>query len=140
MSLRIAFTGTRKGLTPHQKDTLLHLFDELEYNFTIFHGGCSGADREMHELTADAPYMIVVYPGDAGQREWALRKREEGGDNIEVRNRKDYLRRNRDMVDACHLLIACPDTNEEQLRSGTWSTVRYAKKTHTPTLVIYPKE
>ena len=50
---------------------------------------------------------------------------------------KPYLDRNRDIVDACEVLLATPD-GPERLRSGTWSTVRYARKIGKPVEVRLP--
>ena len=42
---------------------------------------------------------------------------------------KPYLKRNEDIVNKCDVLIACPiDKNKEILRSGTWATIRKARK------------
>lgn len=42
---------------------------------------------------------------------------------------KSYLNRNKDIIDQSDFLIACPqDKEQEVLRSGTWSTIRNAKK------------
>ena len=49
---------------------------------------------------------------------------------------KDYLDRNHDIVDQTDLLIATPKENTEVLRSGTWATIRYAKKINKPTWII----
>lgn len=35
-------------------------------------------------------------------------------------------------------MIATPSSKEEELRSGTWSTVRYARKLRRPVTLIYP--
>jgi hypothetical protein len=43
-------------------------------------------------------------------------------------NFQNYLQRNKDIVNNCNYLIACPYSNKEQLSSGVWSTIRYAKK------------
>lgn len=44
-------------------------------------------------------------------------------------NDKPYLERNANIVEESSILIACPiDKNEEEWRSGTWSTVRKARK------------
>lgn len=32
------------------------------------------------------------------------------------------------MIDEIELLVACPSTAREILRSGTWATIRYARK------------
>jgi hypothetical protein len=53
--------------------------------------------------------------------------------------RKDYMSRNRDIVDASEVMIATPKTKEEELRSGTWATVRYAKRKRVLVRVIYPE-
>ena len=48
---------------------------------------------------------------------------------------KPYLQKNLDIVKNSSILIGCPiDKNKEQLRSGTWSTIRKAKKHK---LIIY---
>jgi len=48
------------------------------------------------------------------------------------------LVRNRDIVDATDMLIAAPATRKEVLRSGTWATIRYAKKMKKWIYIIYP--
>jgi predicted Rossmann fold nucleotide-binding protein DprA/Smf involved in DNA uptake len=51
---------------------------------------------------------------------------------------REYISRNRDIVDASQEIIATPGEFEEQLRSGTWSTIRYARKTGKRVLVVLP--
>jgi hypothetical protein len=42
---------------------------------------------------------------------------------------KPYLERNLDIIENADMLIACPvDKNREEVRSGTWSTIRHARK------------
>ena len=48
------------------------------------------------------------------------------------------LVRNHKIVGAVHLLIATPKTDKEELRSGTWATIRYAKKVRLSTCIVYP--
>jgi predicted Rossmann fold nucleotide-binding protein DprA/Smf involved in DNA uptake len=55
----------------------------------------------------------------------------------EVRPQRPYLDRNRDIVAASDVLIACPK-GPEQRRSGTWSTVRYARQARLPILIVWP--
>jgi hypothetical protein len=45
----------------------------------------------------------------------------------DVRAPKPYLDRNKEIVRETALLVAAPAEAVEQLRSGTWSTVRYAR-------------
>ena len=48
------------------------------------------------------------------------------------------LSRNKDIVEAANVLIACPKGAKEELRSGTWATVRYMRKLGKPVVIIYP--
>ncbi len=50
---------------------------------------------------------------------------------------KEYLERDRDIVDATEALFATPD-GPERAKSGTWYTVRYAVKTGKPVYICYP--
>jgi hypothetical protein len=64
---------------------------------------------------------IVVHPPTAqGARAFCV------GD--ELREQFPYLTRDKKIVDECEFLFAAPLTNEEQVRSGTWATVRHARK------------
>ena len=49
-----------------------------------------------------------------------------------------YLERNKEIVASSNLLIACPVGDKEELRSGTWSTVRFARKICTELVIVYP--
>jgi hypothetical protein len=46
--------------------------------------------------------------------------------------------RNHDIVDETELLIACPGELAEAVRSGTWATVRYARKLGRPIVIFWP--
>lgn len=50
---------------------------------------------------------------------------------------KPYLKRNIDIVDNTDILIGCP-SGEEIVRSGTWHTIRYAKKQNKKIMMIRP--
>jgi predicted Rossmann fold nucleotide-binding protein DprA/Smf involved in DNA uptake len=51
---------------------------------------------------------------------------------------RPYLVRNRDIVDVCNLLLATPGGTVEQLRSGTWATIRYARRIGRPVWIVFP--
>jgi len=57
----------------------------------------------------------------------------------EIREEKPYPVRNRDIVDESDMMVACPGGPEE-LRSGTWSTIRYAHKQGKEVLILMPEE
>jgi hypothetical protein len=50
-----------------------------------------------------------------------------------------YLVRDKHIVQASDLMVACPKGLREETRgSGTWATVRYARELHKPCLLIFP--
>jgi hypothetical protein len=51
---------------------------------------------------------------------------------------REYIVRDHHMVDLSRRLIATPQTFEEQIRSGTWATIRYARKLRLKITIIYP--
>jgi len=55
----------------------------------------------------------------------------------ELRPEKPYTARNRDIVDETDQLVAAPK-GLEYLRSGSWSTVRYARKQGKPVTLVRP--
>ncbi len=142
--MHIGFTGSQTGMTPAQRNIVCALLfishctgvrigaPRFESSGVYFHhGDCVGADAEAHDIARDLMYHIVGHPPDDDK----ARAFKEFDDSWDV---KPYLTRNREMVDACDVLIATPKGLEEELRSGTWATIRYAKKTHTNIVIIYP--
>lgn len=106
-------------MTSFQSRAVAHWLQHHTVSVAI-HGDCLGADEEWHRLVRQhAPAArIEVYnvPGP-----W------NAGCSADVAHRRrDYLRRNREMVDRADWVIATPLTAREIQRSGTWSTVRYA--------------
>lgn len=119
--IRIGFTGTQNGLTDAQEAALDRLFAELEHHAIEFHhDDCIGADARAHDLADNYTFDIEIHPPDKDNKRAFCT----GGI---IHPEKPYLDRNKDIVDCCDTLIACPN-GEERLRSGTWSTVRYARK------------
>lgn len=134
MAMKIGFTGTSKGMTRKQKDTLwdtkVH-YGEIEFH----HGDCIGADEQAHAIFTDKVFNQIVKtvihpPTDPKKRAFCK------GD--EILPERPYLDRNKDIVDATEILIATPETSLEVLRSGTWSTVRYAIRRHRLVILIFP--
>jgi hypothetical protein len=124
------FTGTQKGMTASQRkafEIIIGTPDEFH------HGDCIGADEESHELTRyftpDTP-IIGHPPTNPSKRAFC--------EFDQIRPKKDYLLRNHDIVDETDELIATPGGFSEELRSGTWATIRYARKTGKPVTIIYP--
>lgn len=129
----LGFTGTQIGMTPEQKESVI-LFLESRAPETVHHGDCIGADAQFHHLAvACLPAVrVVIHPPKIS----AKRAFCPGGH--EMRPKKDYLVRNVDIVEESDELLAIPKDFEEELRSGTWYTVRQARKRGKGIYIIYP--
>jgi hypothetical protein len=134
MKLSIGFTGTRRGLTREQHLVLIQIIDALEFA-EFHHGDCIGADAEAHAIVRSfrPRARIVVHPG-------ALQKLRAGCRGDETRLPAPFLARNKRIVSTTDVLIAAPGTQREILRSGTWATVRVARRMGRPVILVFPKE
>ena len=118
----IGFTGTQEGMSEKQRSSLRQvLAGFFADGARVFrHGDCVGADAQAHAIAKAIGFRVVIHPpSDDSKRAFCQ------GDV--VLTPRPYLLRNRHIVDASGVLIATPKGDEE-LRSGTWSTVRYARK------------
>lgn len=125
----VAVTGTRMGITTAQ---IAAITRHLRHATWLHHGGAVGADRTCHAIFA-RPWQTQVWPSNAEQERWA---REQPIGVIHARRLP--LNRNRAMVNIVERVFALPAGMEEEQRSGTWATVRYARAVKCPCLVIYP--
>ena len=133
--LPIGFTGNRLGLTSNQTITMKLLARNFP-NTTWRHGDCIGADAEFHDIVSEHaknPYIIIHPPIISQARAFKT-----GYKIHKIMQPKPYLTRNQDIVNASSLLIAAPKHLIEETRSGTWSTIRYAKKKHVPVIILDP--
>lgn len=141
----IGFTGTQAGMTQKQKDAFSKLLGEWLINFpmdtlVLHHGLCIGADEDAHKLFLPLIYPPIergkiighppIYKGkvmmaNPNEFDYMLRER-------------SYLERNQDIVRQSSVLVATPKEKIEQLRSGTWSTIRYARKLNKPVMILEP--
>ena len=132
----VGFTGTRRGMTQAQKSVLyLELYKLKEWK-TFLHGDCIGADAEAHSLVrAFRKIKIVTFPGcnAKGEGLWTAHCRAD-----EVRPPRPYLERNLDIVSESDFMIAAPVDFCQKQRSGTWATIRMARRQDRPLVIIYP--
>jgi len=124
----VGFTGSRKGLNASQLRKIREYLD-TEQITEVHHGDCVGADAAFHKIALSLDKKIVIHPPNSPK----MRFKGVG----EVLPAKPFLDRNKDIVRASDVMIACPESSEEVLRSGTWTTIRFAKKTNTA-LVLLP--
>lgn len=132
----IGFTGTEKGMTYPQEEKLTSLLKAFRPTVVV-HGGCVGADSKFHKICRDQLKprpRICVLPSNirSKQGNWL------GADF--VAREAPPLERNDKIVRDVEVLIATPEQNEEIMRSGTWATIRYAKKRNVPVIILYRQE
>ena len=142
MSMSIGFTGTRKGMTDAQKDAVRQLIaDLLEGRCVVgnkaVHGCCVGADADFVKIAASMNYFnleIVAHRSDIPSM---IDPEAFSLSDILVAP-KPPLVRNQNIVEESSVMIACPETAEEVVRSGTWATVRFARKRGKPLAIVNP--
>lgn len=120
--MRIGFTGTRKGMSASQQEQLHAVLDWMwlgREGREFHHGGAVGADTQACDI-ADRWSSVVFVPhlANGAYSSGAL------------------LKRNRDIVASSDVLIAAPESDREELRSGTWATVRYARQRGIPVVML----
>jgi hypothetical protein len=130
MKTYIGFTGTQKGMTAKQQETVKSLLSEHQ-EIEFHHGDCIGADEEAHKIARAVGARVVLHP--------PIKKDKRANCSADdIKPAKDFLDRNKDIVDATTILIATPDGVKEKVHSGTWSTVRYARKEGRKLFVVLP--
>lgn len=140
----IGFTGTRDGGTEEQNEMVRELLTQI-VPLEAHHGDCDGADEMFHgELIEHKVPKIVIHPGFNTKGEFPTRSYcdqhtpGDGKSEIIVLPAKPYLVRDIDIVKATEMLIAVPNSFSEKLRSGTWTTVRAARRENKPIIIIFP--
>jgi hypothetical protein len=138
------FTGTQDGMTKTQRELFYNLCRHFEPG-QLHHGDCIGADKNAQELYLSAMYYryqagrgstcVMIHPPIKDDKR-AFCTKPHSNVLFHSYEPKDYLDRNHDIVDACDILIACPKSHTEELRSGTWATIRYARKRFRPVIIL----
>lgn len=159
--MTIGFTGTQSGLTNFQK-SMIEVILKAEGCDHFIHGDCIGADSQACRIVVmNEIHRITIFPPDnPNKRAWEFNPKKDTNKKweweeqiiwnetvnprqeikIQVRwaPRAPYLERNKHIVDNCEMMIACPKEPEHTVRSGTWSTIRYAWKTHRKITIVPP--
>lgn len=117
----IGFSGSKEGMTGRQESWFMWLMRKLAHATHLDHGDCIGSDAKAHAIAMALRIPCHIHPpSNPRYRRWCT-----GGT---VYAPQSYLKRNCAIVDATSLLIATPKRGKEEQRSGTWHTVRYARK------------
>lgn len=133
----LGMTGTRDGMTEAQKTTCLKLFLEFKPDIYI-HGCCQGADQDFHHLIIKTTLgkkcpQIEGYPASIWQEQWAA-------DQQFHHLHKGYTYKERDLIIATRSkwFLGFPRGYEEELRSGTWMTLRMRRKLNKSFIIVLP--
>jgi hypothetical protein len=121
----IGFTGTQRGMSLEQKfvfERIIrgYMWDPDNGPYRLYHGDCIGADFDAHTIASDWHMDIYIHPPEIDTKRAFC-------ESLNIYPPAPYLLRNKRIVEMTDLLIATPGEPDEQLRSGTWSTVRYAR-------------
>lgn len=139
--MRVGFTGTQTGMTQQQAHLALELLQQLkkranaQHRDAYFHHGlCVGADEQAHGIARSIDFLIIGHPPLNISKMMRITPSEFGA----LYPAKDYISRNHDIVHQAAAMLATPKGMEEELRSGTWATIRYARRLARPLAVIWP--
>lgn len=137
-TMRIGVTGTRKGATVGQRVQILdhlryrkELADQLGLRLFLHHGDCVGVDVETAEIADSLEIETICHPP-------VLDENRAFHQSTEILTPRDYLERDRAIVDACDFLMVVPLENEISTRGGTWYTYRYANKRNRDHAIFWP--
>lgn len=129
----VSFTGTQEGMTKEQQASFQNLFLELNPKVLI-NGDCIGSDFEASTFAKmlNEECIVVLRPCNTKNKRAFFKN------GVIVSEPKPPLERNHDIVDDGQCLIATPKNMVEELRSGTWATIRYARKQNKAIYIIWP--
>lgn len=128
--MRIGFTGTRRGMTTQQREALRTILSAEEPGVFI-HGDCIGADAQAHAIAKELGWSIEIFPCNIE----TARAHCEGD---VVHEPRPPLDRDWDIVNSCEVLLGAPNEPIEVQRSGTWATVRRARRVDRPRALLWP--
>jgi hypothetical protein len=134
MEKHFGFTGTQNELPLVQSEALLWVFEILRRRgFEWQHNGdCVGADWRAACLWGQVVRgRVHGHPPDIDTKRAFY--------HFDVtEDPKPYRERNSDIVRAAEVMVATPKGFQEETRSGTWMTIRMARKTDVPRVIVWP--
>jgi hypothetical protein len=137
--MKIGFTGTREGMTREQRAAFFQFVKGLDPHARIsfHHGCCLGADASAVDIIDRKHGLSDIYGYPSNLKgmtsENAIRL-----SNV-VYPPLPPLERNKNIVSAVDVLVACPKGPEaSNFKSGTWATIRYARKNGIRIVILWP--
>ncbi len=112
----------------------------------LHHGGCEGVDWSAHLIgrglwhKAGKPH-IFVHPASGPAAKWTHQGILIEMPGVTILSAKPPLIRDRDIADATEVLLALPAGPEKNNpRSGTWYTIRYARRADRMVKICLPDD
>lgn len=129
----VGFTGTQEGMTVEQVDVVRRMMRRLAERhgdrLRAFHGDCVGADFQFDDVCRLLGVWRGIYPSNIK----AKRAHCEARGAVEMAPEAPPLERNTRIVVASRDLLIAGPKGPEEMRSGTWSTVRRGRKRYAET-------
>lgn len=139
--MKIAFTGTREGMNEYQLEQLEKILTENR-SFIVYggHGNCIGADVQFHKAfrrILDRNTYLAVFPSTSKRTRAPDPRDASYIDDPESPTTRDHTI----VISAGPggTLIAAPLDDNETAKSGTWLTVRYARKRKIKVIILKRK-
>jgi len=148
--MRLAVTGTRppvSGFTPYEQERIVDaVMPLLQSGDQLGCGGCIGVDELVGLAVVrhnagrprdDRIRLVVFLPSNKGQIARAMVRHAD----LLIDHNQGYLERDQALVNWAEHVVGIPLYDEtRQPRSGTWATVRMAKRANklAKTLVLRP--
>lgn len=142
--IHVGFTGTRRGMTSLQEATVEKILDEVKSLWhardlrlrvealrpRFHHGDCVGSDAGARDVAKRCGFWTASHPPiNDSLRAFTT--------NDETYPPADYRVRDRRIVQMAQLMLATPKFMREEVRSGTWATIRDARKLFTPVIIVW---
>jgi hypothetical protein len=125
-------SGTREGATKLQVASVGWLWSR--YDISLLHNGAyyRGVDRQLYHLAKGFQIPVILHPPhwDDIQVFWGIED--------EQRDAAPSLVRNKNIILESECMVAIPRGIKEELRSGTWMTVRHTRKQSKPLAIVWP--
>jgi len=133
----IGITGTRNGATAEQIAWARSYFEKLskqkELHYLV-HGCALGADEQIATEAYSYGFRVGGHPSNNDY--WTSDKAKSLC--YVLAKPLPPLKRNLNIIHACEVLLAFPASDHEELRSGTWMTIRSAGKEQKRTIICWP--
>lgn len=130
--MKVGITGTRNAVTQKQMDEIEIYLKGLPEGSELHHGDCIGADLHVAMTAQKLGIKTVCHPPEKIE----LRAFH---NSTEKWPEKNYLARNRDIVNEIEWLMVVPMQMEWQPKGGTWYTHDYAKKKKKRIIMFWPE-